>query len=199
MRQFRTLRDDRLKLGAAPDATANQTQPPAQAKAPAEASVEATVSAADGAANLVAQTEPKPQSSSCPGEGSVTSGKPVAVVEVAPAVSNDAAPAPMVEGSTGPQPAQAAGPEEGPPATVATAVSRDRVVVAARSAAEVGSEERRTDRTGTSQVACSTTGNAKPPEQPDRGGRMGEAALAEVRPLSEAAVPGVVGPPVTDG
>jgi hypothetical protein len=176
MRQFRTLRDDRLKLGAPPDATANQTQPPAQA--------EASVSTPEGAANLVAQTEPKPQSSSCAAEGSVTSAEPSVVVAVAASAPSDATPAPRVDGSTEPQPAPAAGPDEGPPVTVATAVRRDGVVVAPRSALEVGSEERRTDRTGTSQVARSTTGNAKPPVQPDRGGKMGQAELAELRPLS---------------
>jgi hypothetical protein len=191
MRQFRTLRDDRLKLGAPPDATAHKTQPPAHA--------EATVSTPDGAANLVAQTEPKPRSSSCPAEGSVTSAEPVAVVAVAAAVPSDATPAPTVDGSTEPQPAQAVGPAEGHPVKVATADNHDSVVVAPQSAAEGRSEERRSDRTGTSQAACSTTGNAKPPGQPDRGGKMGQAELAELRPLSEAAVPGVVSPPGADG
>jgi hypothetical protein len=155
LRQLRALQEARRKYG--PDATGPGQQ---TAGGPAPAMAEAADSIAEDGAKVVVPAEPKPQSSPDPADGHVTASEPssgVAEVVVAPVA--DATPAPAVE-----RPAE--------PHEAASAVSREGMAMAPRSAAEGGCEPRKTDRTETSQVPCSTTSNAEGPA-PEGGGGCG--------------------------
>jgi hypothetical protein len=153
LRQLRALQEARRKNEAAQPGTDPGPQPESEIE-PVPAAVEAASGGADEGANVVVQSEPKPQSSPEPAEACVTPSEPAGGgAQALVAAVGDAAPAPAVEDSA-------------EPSKPATAVNSEWVVVAPPGAGESGSEERRLDGIETAQVAYSVMGNTECPAQP---------------------------------